>query len=272
MENKITRYNQRLKAIIGTLILVGVGLLIVAGGYALIDDIISTHFRKNAKDNALIADDQDGSDDLNTKATEQEISFSKPRLIDTLNSIYLIRVTHVNTETAELHGKETTTEGLFIKLKGRDYSYFKYSGLYNNIIIYDKKNDQKTHVFRSKVCINSIQNHFFKGKQYLLISGTMHDTNKDGKLKDSDLQTFFLYNIQDQKLKTVGFEGYGLIDHYILYDSDEIVLRFGEDKDKNGMFKKYVEPIILKKLSISKNKTEDLIGSELKDSLQKLID
>ena len=83
----LSPYNQRLKAIIGTLILVGVGLLILAGGYALIDDIISTHFRKNAKDNALIANDQDGSDGLNTKAAEQEISFSKPRLIDTLNGI-----------------------------------------------------------------------------------------------------------------------------------------------------------------------------------------
>lgn len=273
MDNKLTRYNQKLLAVIGTLVLVGLGFILLTGGYFLVDGIIRDANRKNSQDNALTVDDQENANETTAKIRKQEISFAEPRLIDTLQNIYLIPVSQVNLEDPEVVGGESEPLAELSNAYGsRKYSYYRYSGSYNNIIIYSKKDNQKIPVFESKVNINSFQNYIIKDKQYLFISGTTRDSNKDGKLKDSDLQSFFIYNIQDNKLETVEFEKLGLVDYYILYDTDEIVLRFVKDKDQNGEFDRYAEPTYLKKYSIAENNTVDLIDNELIDKLQGLIE
>ena len=271
MNNKLTRYNQKLLAIIGTFVIVGLGLLLLTGGYFIVDEIIRDTHRRNAQDNALTVDDQKVNDATTAKIRKQEISFATPRLIDTLRSIYLIPVSQVNLEDPEIIENEGLKEQSNA-YGSRKYSYYRYSGSYNNIIIYTQKNNAKTPVFEAKVNINSFQNYIIQDKQYLFISGTTYDSNKDGKLKDSDLQSFFIYNIQDNKLETVEFEKMGLVDYYILYDTDEIILRFGKDKDQDGEFDRYVEPTYLKKYSIAGNNTVDLIDKELIDKLQGLIE
>ncbi|MEX0811625.1 MAG: hypothetical protein WD048_05360 [Chitinophagales bacterium] len=271
MDNKLKRYNQKLLAIIGTLVLVGIGMIFLTGGYFLVDRVIRDTQRRNAQDNALTVDGQVETDGTTTKIRKQEISFAKPRLIDTLQSIYLIPVSQVNLENPEIIENEGFKKGSNA-YGSRKYSYYRYSGSYNNIIIYNQKNNQKTPVFEVKVNINSFQNYIIQNKQYLFISGTTYDSNKDGKLKDSDLQSFFIYDIHEDKLETVEFEKMGLVDYYILYNTDEIILRFGKDKDENGEFDRYKEPIYMKKYSISENKTIDLINKELTNKLQKLIE
>ena len=267
MSDKLSRYNQKLLAIIGTLILVGLVVLVLGIGLVSILD----NFRSGTIDTSLSTNTTVEIDPANANTIVHDVSFSKPRLIDTLNSIYLIRVSHVNTATAKFNNSEIPSERFSLKGMNRKYGYFRYSGYYNNIIIYDQKNNKKVSVFNSKACISYFRNHFFKNKQYLLLHGTTHDSNKDGKLKDSDLQSFYIYNIEEQKLESVEIEGHGLKDHYILYGTDEIVLRFGEDKDKDGIFKHLKEPIVLKKYSVADNTTTDLIDKNLKDKLHNLL-
>ena len=272
MSKKLNDYNQKILAAIGTIVLCGLCVLIFLGGYALIKELIEDSNRRNRFDNALTVHDKD-EEELAPQIRSQEISFETPRLIDTLQNIYLIPVSQVNLEDPEyIYAEEEGIAALASSYEKGSFSTYRYSGSYNNIVIYSKNDDHKTAVFKSKVNINSFRNYFIKDKQYLLMRGTLTDSNKDGKLKGSDLQEFFIYDIQEKSLQTIGFDKMGLVDYSILFDTDEIVLRFAKDKDGDGEIDSYAEPTFLKVYSIANSKTEDLIDPNLVDEIQSQID
>lgn len=267
--DKLSRYNQKLLAVIGTMTLVGLGMLLLTGGFFFISEISRSFRRDNVRDNALTVEANHVNPD-GQKVKTQEISFSTPRLIDTLKTLYLIPVSQVNLQVPEAE-RDVVDISSSAYGKRSKYSYYQYTGSFNNIILFNQKENRKAAAFKEKVNINSFRNYMISGKHYLLIEGTADDSNKDGKLKESDLQSFFIYNIDDDILKSVSINGAGLVEYYILNDTDEIILRFGFDKDKNGEYDNYTEPTYLKKYSISENKTTDLLEPEMIKGLQDLI-
>jgi len=265
MANNLSKYNQKLLAIIGTIILIGIAGLLISGLYFLLNDVFDNN--NVYTDNSLRIDETE-VDSANTR--DQEISFLKPRLIDTLNQIYLIPVSHVNLEEKEAIVDDSY--GGYKRAQSSKSSYSRYRGVYNNIIIFDQKKDSKKAIFDDKISINSFEHRLIRDNQYLLIEGSMKDTNGDQRLKDSDLQSFYLYDVRNDILQTVEFSNMGLIDYYLLFDSDEIILRYGLDKDQDGRYDGGLEPTYLKKYSISKNSTDDLIDKTLLKELQIQID
>ena len=156
MSDKLTQYNQKLLAIIGTTIAIGLGLMIVITGSVFVYELIRD-MSKPDNDNALTVYIEQDSDETAQQLRKQEISFSKPRLIDTLKSIYLIPVSQVNLENPEeVQNEEPNRSDYFGK---RKYPKYNYSGSYNNIVLLHHKTDTKSKVFDTKVNINSFENY-----------------------------------------------------------------------------------------------------------------
>ncbi|MEQ8531910.1 MAG: hypothetical protein RIB86_08660, partial [Imperialibacter sp.] len=227
--DKLTRYNQKLLAVIGTTVLVGLGLFMLIGGVILVVEL-SREFNSNrVRDNALTVEVPKDSTAQVNSIRDQEISVGTLQLIDTLNSIYLMPVSQVNLKNPEYPEE---IGGLLDTYESGKFRYgYRYSGTYNNIIIYDQKRNTKVLVFHDRINVSAFQHFIVKNEQYLLIEGSKVDTNKDKKLTDADLKSFFSFKISTGELKEFAFESMGLVDYYVTFGSDEVILRFAKDKD-----------------------------------------
>jgi hypothetical protein len=267
--DKLSKYNQKLLAIIGTIILAGFGLLILIGAGVLVFELSRDYDNQRIRDNTLTIElKSDSVTEFNNKVRNQEVTFETLRLIDSLNSIYVIPISQVN-----LMDSEGINEILdFNESRKIRYGRNRYTGTYNNIIVYHQKKRRNTLVFNDKINVSSFQDYVIKGIQYLLIEGAKIDSNKDKKLNNTDLKSFFSYNILSGELNEFTFKDMGLVDYYVTYDSDEIILRYAKDKDINGEINEYQEPIYAKKLTLSDYKIYDLVDQKMVDKIQNLID
>ena len=66
----------------------------------------------------------------------------------------------------------------------------------------------------------------------------------------------------------------GLVDYRLTHESDEVILRFAIDKDKDGEIDEYQyrEPIILKSLRLESGEVCELIDESMVKQIQSLID
>ena len=265
--DKLSKYNQKLLAAIGTLALVGLGLLLLVGGGIFATELVRDYNRQNARDNALtIEAPSDPTAQANDAVRDQEITFGMPRLIDTLRAVYLIPVSQVNLKDPE----SIEDSEAFLRYDSKKFKYgSRYSGRYNNIVVYDQTNDL---VFDSKTHISSFQPYAIQNTQYLLMEGTRTDSNQDKKLNSADLKSFYSYNLLTKELMEFTFDSMGLVDFYVTHDSDEVILRFAKDKDQDGEIDEYQEPAYLKRLQLSNYQIGDLLDPDITHKIQRLID
>lgn len=270
MSETLKNYNQKLLAILGTLALVGLSFILLTGMYYFIE---STFFdkRDHLYQRGLNVEESTLGEAEEPKVS-QAISFEAPELIDTAKALYLVPVSQVNTDIKAGNQREDLWLGRSSAFFRKGYSTFKYSGSYNNIVLHKQKENISTSVFDIKIHIKSFQDYVIQGKSYLLIYGATQDSNKDRQLSDQDLQSFFIYNIEKKQLTEVTEPGMGLISYQILYGTDEIALRFGEDSNKNGIINYQQEPVYVKKFSLSSGKTMNIVSPELLEELQSLIE
>lgn len=270
---KLKKYNQKLLAIIGTLVLAVLVVYIIIGGIFLGSELIDHFTDRDYQDNAITLSDTLTTDEgREVIKRDQALSFSQPRLIDTLNFLYIIPVSQVNLKGVEDVLVEKEVYGLLNAVSKGGRKYYRFDGYFNNVIVYDQKSDQKYPLFKSKVVVTEFEAHRIDGKYYLILEGAIDDSNNDNKLDRDDLKSLFVYDFESNKLSKFGFENMGLEWYYLTYETSEILISYTIDKDQNGEVDKYQEPTIIKKLDLSTGEIDNLIDQNLIDHLQQLID
>lgn len=268
--DKLQKYNQRLLAIIGTLALAALAVFIFIMGILLVIELVDDFGRDSIHDNALVVtNDSTQTKDVEEFIRKQELTLGTPRLIDTLDAIYLIPVSQVNLKDPE-YTKVEKVQGLLESSSRK--RYWSYSGYFNNIILYNRLAETKIPVFDEKVLLTQFEHREIDNRLYLLIRGVTTDANQNGKLDGDDLGSFYLYDIDSDSLRKIALEGHGLDGYYVPYQSTEILLRFTKDKDSDGEIDEFREPTIIKKLDLKTGLVNDLIEDEMRQQLQQLID
>ena len=267
--DKLSRYNQKLLAAIGTLVLAILCISIVVAGAQLIANFFQNMSDQRIFDNALTVEAPE-SDSTQARMQDQQATFETPILIDTPNAIYIIPISQVNLEVPEI--VSVPELGLMDSYGLDEASIYLHTGVYNNIVVYNQKESSNALVFDRKTHVGLFQNHKVDSNQYLLMVGTQTDSNQDNKLNDEDLQSFFVYNMATQELKAFAFSTMGLVDFYVMHRSDEVILRFAMDKDQNGEVSRFQEPVYLKRLALSNYKVTDLVDQSMVDKIQSLVD
>ena len=269
--DKLSRYNQKLLAALGTLVLAIVCIFTLVVGGKLITELFQDMRDERIFDNALTVEASE-SDSTQAVMRDQQATFKMPILIDTPNAIYIIPVSQVNLETPEIANIPELGLMDSYNYGASQASIYLHTGVYNNIVVYNQKDGINKLVFTQKTHVGSFQNYVVDSNQYLLMVGTQTDSNQDSKLNDADLQSFFLYSVATQELIAFAFDTMGLIDFYVMHDSDEIVLRFAKDKDQNGEVSGFQEPVYLKRLTLSDYKVTDLVDQSMVNRIQSLVD
>ena len=265
--DKIKNYNQKLLAVLMTVVvLMAIVGLILISVFAI--DEIRRSLRNNNQDDGILSDEK--IEELQKKNKRQQlISYETPRLVDTLNLVYIIPVSHKTLNNAEYIDEEVL--GL-MDMRGsyksdKRYSR-KYYGDFNNLLIYDYKKHSVNKLFTDRINFGSIQTEYFKDDILVLFKASTKNTYKDGIINQQDYKSLFIYSLNSKDLREVSLENADVYQVNVVQDSKDLIISFGMDQNKDGKFDEYLEPALIKKYDYKSGKLIDIVSQEMNNELQ----
>jgi hypothetical protein len=263
---KLTKYNQKLLAIIGTTI-VGCAILALIIG---IGGLIISSIDFGSADNGIkITNNATTQTDSTETIRTQAVTFNSPIQLDTIQAKFIIPVGQVNLETEDRIKIES---GGGIKYSSSEYRYDSYYGLFNNFIFYDYQSDFKTKIFNNKIAITHWSYLRINNNELLLFKGTKKDSNTDNQLDYSDYQSLFVYYISDHKLIEYEFKQSTVLGFEPMPKTNLISIKIGIDKDADYEYEGRSEPQEIMTLNTVTRKTDQLVSEKMKAEIQSKID
>lgn len=268
---KIKNYNQKILAILGSIV-----VLMAAIGLVLLVIFAVTELRRairyNQDDEGILS--QEKIEELQEENKRQQlISYDFPRLIDTVNSIYVIPVRHQT-----LNAAEYIDEGVLdmvgpsgkVKSDSRYSSY--YYGSFNNLIIYDMNKNSTKKLFDKRVNFGEIRTEIFDDDILVLFTAASKDTYRDGVVNLSDLKSLYIYSVKSHKLSAITMAGADIAHYDFIHNSKNIMLQFGIDHNKDGRYDDDSEPAMVKRYDFESDKIQDIVSRDMDNELQKLLE
>lgn len=272
---KVKNYNQKLLAVLGT---IG-GIFLIVALVSFISIVIQEHRRYDYEEpeTGILSDEKIEKLQKENKR-EQVISYETPILIDTLNSKYIIPVSHKTLNEKEdigLNGLLNAYAGSSNSdsdgIKDERYSR-EYYGEYNNIIVFDELNSKNKKLFKERINFNEIKSEHVGKETLVLLKASGEDTFKDGVINLKDLTSLYIYSMRENKMRKIGIKGMDVYNYKFINKSKNLIIEFGIDKNKNGAFESYNEPIILRKYNFEKEELEEIIDKKISSELQKKLE
>lgn len=269
---KIKNYNQKILAILGTLAIILVIVSILGIGGIAISELV--RFNNYDDTETGILSDEKIEELQKENKREQVISYENPKLIDTLNSVYIIPVSHKNLNEAEnINGLLNIRKTSSSSYESNDSRYSRqYYGAYNNLIIYNQQNDLTNKLFNKRVNFNNIDTEYFSDEILLLFKVAEKDTYKDGVINLSDFKSLYIYSLKEKKLKKIENAEMDVVSYKFLNESKDLIISFGIDKNDDGKYEDLNEPTIIKKYNYKTEELTDIIGEKTNSELQKMLE
>lgn len=268
---KLKNYNQKLLAILGTIValMAAVGLIMLIF-FGITE--IAREIRYNRQDDGILSDEK--IEELQQENKRQQvISYDFPRLVDTLNSIYIIPVRHKTLNAAEYIDEEVL--GL-LDMQGSvkvDSRYSKsYYGSFNNLLIYDFKNKSIVTLFHERINFSEIRTEIIGDEIIILFAASLKDTYKDGVINLKDLKSLYIYSLSENRLRDISEDNLDIQHYDFALNSKDLLISFGIDNDSDGQYDNSYEPTIIKKYDFKNDKLLDIIDKETSKNLQKLLE
>ncbi len=253
---KLTRYNQKLLAIIGTSILI-VGLISLLGAtYSLISPL----FRSNdsIEEGVDIISSADSTESL------QLLSMGKLIPLDTSKSNYVLPVGQIRTK--EVLGMAMFDNNRY-KSKSFELRNFN-SGLNNNFVYIDYRKDIKQIVFDRKLAI-IYWSYFRDGISELLLFKVIgDDTNKDGTLNGRDRSNLYVFDINSLKLLSFDIGNKSIMEFFPIKGTNIIGIETIEENIK--VQNNNIDDVI--GFDTKTFKLVPIIPKSMKDELQDILD
>jgi hypothetical protein len=269
---KLKNYNQKLLAILGTIIVLIaiVGFIFIT--YFAIDEISRSNKYKNQEDGILSDEKIEELQEENKR--KQLISYDIPRLIDTLNLIYIIPVSHKTLKSAEFIADEEVL-GLMdfsgsIKTDRRYSS--QYYGDFNNLLIYDLKENNTKKLFTERVNFGNIKAEYFDDDILILLEVSNQDTYKDGVVNLMDFKSLFIYSLKEKELRKIHQKNMDVSQVQFVENSKDLLIKFGVDQNGDGKYDEYSEPSIIKKYKFKKDELTNIVDENIDKELQQKLE
>ncbi|RLD70409.1 MAG: hypothetical protein DRJ10_20405 [Bacteroidetes bacterium] len=267
---KVKNYNQKMLAVLAT-ILVALGLLgLISMSYFFINEVFS--YRINDRESGIIANQEtDVLQEQNLR--KQLISFENKVLVDSVNLVYFIPVKQKNLLEAE-HISDGTL-GLLNMSGSSSYSKSRrdyYYGSFNNLLIYDYKNNQTIKLFNKRIGLGDIKYYKFAAETLITFKGADVDSDKNGKINLYDLSSLYVYPVNEKKLRKIGKNNWTFIEYDIVPGTKNMMVHFGIDRNEDGYYDPDLEPQIIVLYNFEKDEILDIVNQEMKQELQKLVE
>jgi hypothetical protein len=269
---KVKNYNQKLLAVLGT---IGAIFLMVAL-ISFISMMIQEYRRSssyNDVETGILSDEKIEKLQKENKR-EQVISYETPKLIDSLNSVYIIPVFHKTlNEKEDINGllNAYSSSDKFYEKSDSRYSGGFY-GAYNNVIVYNPNDGTNKKLFNKRVNFNNINTEYFDNEILLLIKASEKDTYKDGVINLEDFKSLYIYSFSQKVMKKIGIDGMDVYDYKFLHYSTDLIIEFGIDKNNDGQYQDYNEPTLIKKYDFENGELIDVVDQKISSELQKTLE
>ncbi len=270
---KLKTYNQKLLAVLGTLIALMVAFGLIMLIFFGVTEITRELKYNNRQNDGILSDEKIEKLQKENKR-QQLISYDFPRLVDTLNLVYMIPVSQKTLNSPENIDEEVL--GLMDysgSIKPADTRYSKrYYGSYNNLLIFDlKKNDLKK-LFDDRINFNEINVEYSEKDILILFSASETDTYKDGVINLNDLKSLYIYSLKEQKLRKINLENSDIVNYDFINNRKDLIIQFGIDHNKDGKFDEHHESMTIKKYDYKNEKLVDIVDKEINELLQKTLE
>ncbi|NOU20088.1 MAG: hypothetical protein HOO91_21235 [Bacteroidales bacterium] len=267
---KIKNYNQKMLAVFSTMIVTAAGIGLISLIIFIISGLIPN---KRPTTNTLLADDK--VEELKKDSLRQQIiSYDTPRLVDTLNLIYLLPVNVKTLEKPEEMDKEVIElyDMDYKMSSGRKFSGKRFYGAFNNLIVYDYKNSTSFKISDSRFIGTDLSFEYFDDEIIIVFTGAESDTDKDKNITLLDFKSLFVYSLKTRELKKVSIENSTVNEIKYIENQKDILITFGYDRNKNNKFDSDIEPTFVMKYDYKKDKLIPIVDKVLEKDLQKIID
>ena len=266
---KIKNYNQKLLAVLGTIAIIFALVGLIAFTVMIIDEFRWN--RNNDMETGILSEEKIEELQKENKR-EQIISYELPQLIDTLNAIYIIPVSHITLNEPEgIQGLlDVSYSNSKLNVDSRYASQFY--GVYNNLIVYDRKAEISHKLFEQRVNFNEIKAEYFADDILLLFNVAEKDTYRDGVINLQDYKSLYIYSINERQLKKVENDNMDIFSYAFLNESKDLIIQFGIDKNKNGRYEDHNEPAIIKSYNYLSGSLTDIVNPTTHANLQMMLE
>lgn len=266
---KLKNYNQKILAILGTVVVLLSIIGLITASYFTISEIRRDLRYNKQEEGILSVEEVERLQKGNLR--QQVISYETPKLVDSLNMVYMIPVSHKSLDEPEPINElldRFQSDELF-----EDKRYFKeYYGAFNNLLIYDFKSKNVKKLFDNRVNFENISTQYFKDDILILILASDKDTHKDGVINMEDYKSLYIYSLKEMTFRIIEGQEADLWYYCFVNNSKDLLIQFGKDKNNDGKFDSYREPSTLKLYDYNVDKLTDIIGKEIHSTLQEKLE
>jgi hypothetical protein len=184
----------------------------------------------------------------------------------------------------EKGGLRSKSSSEYLESDARGFSRYKYNfyslnfGNCNNIIFYNKKNDE-THLMLQHPAIVSqfyfpyYDKDYIAEKFYFILLGIREDdTNLDGYINSDDAEKVYIADLSGKNMIQISPNQTQLVDWFIDVTTNNILMKVRFDSNKDRKFDYYDEIEILKTSIDSPTEGKKIIGTEIKANIKKILD
>ena|GEM_PF-3126432 len=223
--------------------------------------------------------------DANLKSgiEEQIIVYNELIVIDSVKQIYIIPVTQKTLGDIESGNRDRSgygTSGGSGDPRNRPVNTFRpyyfgsihsYNGIFNNLIMYDSKNNFSECLFNTRIALIDFVPVILNNKRKLFILASTDDTNKDSVINKDDLITPFLYDFEKREIEKLEEKNRLILDYKYIRETEDVFLSVAIDKNGNNTFDFKNEPNVLEKYDKNLNKFVPVVNDSLSTVLQNLV-
>jgi len=267
---KIKNYNHKLLASIGSILALIAFFGLISVLYFFVEEYILRN-RNNYQQQGVIANNEATTGE--NQKLKQLISYEFPRLIDTVNLVYIIPV---GQKTNEI--QEVSDDGIAGLMSSESSSKFgkRYSkqfyGSFNNLLIYNYKTSEIETLFSERISFEQIDAEYFDDDILIVFKAAEKDNDKNGIINSSDLKSLYTYSFSERKLRKIGIENSDIYNYTFVEKNKDMIIQFGMDNDKNGNFDNYTEPTKVVSYNYENDQYKDIIDTKKDKELQMILE
>lgn len=269
---KIKNYNQKMLAVFSTIIVGIAAVGLISFIIFLITEIIPN---TKPDTNVLLSDkkvDQLKKDSLRKPI----ISYNTPELVDTTGLIYIVPINVKTLSRPEEMDQQVlgllNTERDFSSSSSKFYSDGSYYGSFNNILLYDGKNNQTSMILNKRIIGTDLEYKYFNDEIILTFTGSEDDTDLDNKITLLDLQDIFIFSLKDKVMKQLKQPNSTVESYKYITGEKDLLITFGYDRDKNNKFDNEIEPTYVMRYNYKTGELTNIVNKSLETELQAIID
>jgi hypothetical protein len=274
---KIRNFNQVILAIAGIFGLILLIIFIIMFASDLFQSWNFGSCRNKTITNSLISDEK--VETLNQENLRlQIISYETPKLIDTINIIYIIPISVSTLDRPETVVEAGGSDGLMalmdtydsIRRKGY-YAENYFEGLFANLIVYKPIANKTILLFNERIMLSGLRTYDFKDDILLIFFTAEKDTNKDGLINFNDDKNLCIYSLKTEKLRRVAEGTNSITDYQFIENSKDLLIEFSLSQYNDVKFKSY-KPRKIMKYEFETDQLTEVVPVQIQQQMQNLVE